>query len=309
MIESAPPRFSIVIPTYNYAAMLSRAVESAQTQQGADYEIVIIDDGSTDDTPQVLEKLAERSTCPLRFLRQENQGAGAARNHGLDIARGAYLLFLDADDELLPNALAAFRATLSKAPMAKVLIAGHLSKNERGNEKTILPPRLPVSPAQRLQAWLFDKAIPISHGALLLHRDVFERCRYPEHLRSSEDMPVFAHAISNFPCVSVPSSVARIYKHPDSLRHRFDSAETPDLLVNAIFDASRMPNEIMALRETYRTRRLLSLFRLAERAGDSECAWRLWQTAWRQSPWVCRGYLGKALRVWWRLRKQRKGAA
>ena len=87
-------RLSAVIPVYNDAAHVGFAVESALRQEGADLEVIVVDDGSADDTPQVLRSFGAR----IRAVRQENRGLPAARNAGIAIASGELLAFLDADD-------------------------------------------------------------------------------------------------------------------------------------------------------------------------------------------------------------------
>ena len=95
------PHFSIVVPSYNCAAYLPRALESAARFSTLPTEIIVVDDGSTDDTPAVLQHLAPQYPA-LRALRKPNGGLSSARNHGIAHARGRFLVLLDADDELLP---------------------------------------------------------------------------------------------------------------------------------------------------------------------------------------------------------------
>ena len=92
---------SIIIPNYNGAKFLREAIDSALDQQGVELEVIVVDDGSTDDSRAILESYGDR----IRPIFQHNQGASAARNAGLAIARGEYVKFLDGDDYLLPNAL------------------------------------------------------------------------------------------------------------------------------------------------------------------------------------------------------------
>jgi glycosyltransferase involved in cell wall biosynthesis len=98
---SAAPRFSVLIPTYNRAAYLPAALQSVFAQTCRDYELIVVDDGSSDDTPDLLAQYGDR----LHLIRQPNRGPGAARNRGLAEARGEYAVFLDSDDLLLPWAL------------------------------------------------------------------------------------------------------------------------------------------------------------------------------------------------------------
>jgi glycosyltransferase involved in cell wall biosynthesis len=95
------PEVSIIIPTYNYGRFISKAIDSVLSQTGVSCEVIVVDDGSTDDTPSVLASYDDK----LRAFRQTHHGAPAARNLGLQKARGKYVLFLDADDWLLPGAL------------------------------------------------------------------------------------------------------------------------------------------------------------------------------------------------------------
>ncbi len=92
---------SVIIPTYNYGRFLREAIDSALAQTYRPIEVIVVDDGSTDDTPQVLAAYGER----IRVIRQDNRGAGAARNRGTAAAKGDYLAFLDSDDILKPQSL------------------------------------------------------------------------------------------------------------------------------------------------------------------------------------------------------------
>jgi glycosyltransferase involved in cell wall biosynthesis len=101
-------RVSVVIPTYNCAARLVRALESvaAQTVPQESIELLVIDDGSSDDTAERVAQFAASSHCTTRYVRQDNAGPAAARNHGLRLAQGEAIAFLDADDWWEPDKLA-----------------------------------------------------------------------------------------------------------------------------------------------------------------------------------------------------------
>lgn len=97
---------SVIIPSYNRAALLGRALTSVFAQTRPCDEIIVVDDGSTDATAALLHTLGPRSPVPLQVLMQDNLGAAAARNAGLERARGDLVAFLDADDWWLPQKLA-----------------------------------------------------------------------------------------------------------------------------------------------------------------------------------------------------------
>ena len=107
---------SVIIPCYRAAATLRRAVDSALTGAPADLEVLLVDDGSSDDTGALCDELAAADPR-VRALHRANGGAGAARNTGLDAAHGDWVLFLDADDALLPGLWAALDALTTDADM------------------------------------------------------------------------------------------------------------------------------------------------------------------------------------------------
>jgi glycosyltransferase involved in cell wall biosynthesis len=111
--------FSVIIPTYNRLELLKETLASVRSQRFSDYEVIVVDDGSTDGTA---EALAEERTW-LRYLAQPNRGPGAARNLGAQVARGDYLAFLDSDDLWLPWTLEVF-ATLIARHGRPALISG-----------------------------------------------------------------------------------------------------------------------------------------------------------------------------------------
>jgi glycosyltransferase involved in cell wall biosynthesis len=106
-----PARVSVVIPCYNQGRFLLEAIESVRGQSHPAAEILVVDDGSTDHTADVAQACDD-----VRYIAQSNQGAPAARNNGLRASTGTFLVFLDADDRLLPNAIAAAAAALTEHP-------------------------------------------------------------------------------------------------------------------------------------------------------------------------------------------------
>lgn len=99
-----PPKISIVIPAYNRANVIGRAIKSVLLQTYDNFEIIVVDDGSTDNTKDIVESFADDR---ISYVCQKNSGAPVARNTGLKIAKGKYIAFLDSDDEWLPTFLEA----------------------------------------------------------------------------------------------------------------------------------------------------------------------------------------------------------
>lgn len=109
--QGIPGLVSVVIPAYNHARFLAEAVASVHAQSYSRWEVIVVDDGSVDDTAAVAARLAG-----VRYHRQPNGGASAARNAGIRLSRGSYLVFLDADDRLLPHALTAGVGVMERRP-------------------------------------------------------------------------------------------------------------------------------------------------------------------------------------------------
>ncbi|MGB3638416.1 MAG: glycosyltransferase family 2 protein [Rivularia sp. (in: cyanobacteria)] len=115
------PQVTVVIPTYNRAHLVKDAVESVLNQTYQNFELIVIDDGSTDNTREVLAFYKDK----LTYIYQENQGRSAARNHGIKLAQGEYIAFLDSDDVWFPDKLERQVPVLESAPPNVVLVHGY----------------------------------------------------------------------------------------------------------------------------------------------------------------------------------------
>jgi len=125
---------SVIVPTYNRAYLLGEAIESilAQDITDCDLEIIVVDDGSKDNTQEVVRRYGDR----VRYIRQENQGAGVARNRGVDEARGDWISFLDSDDRWLPYKLSLQFKVLEHFPGSKII---HSNFHTFDGDKIIIP--------------------------------------------------------------------------------------------------------------------------------------------------------------------------
>ena len=128
------PETSVIIPTYNRADVLSRAIESVLEQSYQDFELIIVDDGSTDGTESVVHQYDDDR---LIYITQSNAGANAARNRGIKAATGEYIAFLDSDDEFLPLKLARCVNVLSQAPPSCGGVYSSFRKIRDGKVETV----------------------------------------------------------------------------------------------------------------------------------------------------------------------------
>jgi glycosyltransferase involved in cell wall biosynthesis len=125
------PKITVVIAAYNVARFIRQSVESTLAQSLSNIEVIVVDDGSTDDTQSILQTFSDHR---LVLLRQENSGVSAARNVGLAVARSPYVFFLDADDILTRDALARMAAMLDQMPERIACFGHHIKISEDGEE-------------------------------------------------------------------------------------------------------------------------------------------------------------------------------
>lgn len=172
-MSAAPPRFSVVIPTYERRDVVRHAVAAFERQELRDFEVIVVVDGSTDGTGPALREL--RPDHPLRVVEQPNSGAAAARNHGAGVARGELLLFLDDDMEPDPGLLAAHdRAHRAGADV----VLGHIPLHP-DSPRTILARGVHEwAESRRARLTVSEGELPLEDmltGQISLSRTVFDR--------------------------------------------------------------------------------------------------------------------------------------
>lgn len=148
------PFFSVIIPTYNRASLLKEALDSVFSQTFSDYEVIVVDDGSTDETLEILKSYGDK----IQALTQKNSGPGAARNLGAEIAKGEYLAFLDSDDVWLPWALETASSAIIESDFPAMLILKHQDFNQyqdliKIKEKAIIKPHIDFFGASKREGY------------------------------------------------------------------------------------------------------------------------------------------------------------
>ncbi|WP_182422179.1 glycosyltransferase family 2 protein [Aureimonas sp. ME7] len=181
MSEEGSPFFTVVIPVYNRARMIARTLESVYAQDFPDFEVVLVDDGSTDD----LEGVAASLSYPrLRIARQENGGASRARNRGIDEARGDYIAFLDSDDTYLPHHLSTMKAAIEGQPGS--VVYSPVIANREGGRQFVKPPRA-IFAGENMATYLICDRGFVQTSGLCVPADVARRVRYREDARYGDD--------------------------------------------------------------------------------------------------------------------------
>jgi glycosyltransferase involved in cell wall biosynthesis len=181
MVEPSRPLVSAIIPVYNGERFLAEAVESILRQPHRVLEIIVVDDGSTDATPEI----AARLDPPVRCVRQPNSGPPAARNHGLRQVRGEFVGFLDVDDLWAPDKLEIQLPRLTGVPGADVVV---------GRTQAMRPVPSPSGGPPSWEVWEEPWTAP-QLGCALFRRSVFDRVGpFDETQRYCDDMDWFLRA-------------------------------------------------------------------------------------------------------------------
>jgi glycosyltransferase involved in cell wall biosynthesis len=156
-MQNYSPKVSIITPVYNGSATIEEAIQSLLLQILPNWELIIIDDGSTDNTSEIINKIKDPRIC---YFHQENQGRSIARNNGISHSNGEYLLFLDADDWLLPNALQDHVAILDSNPKYGVSVSDGYFCDYHGNKIIrISERRSPVTSGNVLEKIIVEPGI------------------------------------------------------------------------------------------------------------------------------------------------------
>ena len=173
-------KVSVIIPAYNQGCYLGEAIDSVVKQTYPDFEVIVVDDGSTDHTPEVVASYSDER---IRYIYQDNRGLSAARNTGIRHSTGIYLSFLDSDDLFLPEKLALLVEELKNKPEIGLVAGQAIPIDEHGNRiGAIFARPFPEDTAQLLLR------NPVHVGSVMLRRHWQEKVGFfDETLRSYED--------------------------------------------------------------------------------------------------------------------------
>jgi glycosyltransferase involved in cell wall biosynthesis len=278
-------KVSVVIPTYNRAAFIVKALQSVLDQTFQDFEIVVVDDGSTDETAEIIRRMDEPR---IRFLRQDHRGVSAALNTGWRAAQGEYIARLDSDDRWLPTLLQELLAVLEQDSALAVAYARAQAINAEG----ALLPQVMGARERFVGATLTslvygDFVCPM---AVVIRRTALEAVGgYDETLMANEDWDLWIRLAAAYRFAYVPRVLAQYRFHGQNLT-RSDSERMERVMqdrarvLDKIFSGPHVPASVLEIKAlAYRNLYLDWMIRYLERR-DMRRAWRMFRRALAHAP-------------------------
>ena len=249
-----PPQVSVIIPTYNRGWIVGEAIDSVLAQDFADYELIVVDDGSTDETEAVLSDYGDR----IRILRQKNKGVSAARNTGIRSVAGDLVSFLDSDDLWLPSKLSHQMAFFHQHPQA---VACQTEEIWIRNGRRVNPKNRHRKPS----GMIFEPSLAlclVSPSAVMIRRSLFDQVGlFDESLPACEDYDMWLRISCRYPVhlISTPLIVKRgghsdqLSRQPgldrfriQSLQNIIDSGQLTEAQLDAAREMLRVKSRIYA---------------------------------------------------------------
>jgi len=218
------PKVSVIIPTYNRAGYIEEAIDSVLAQTYKDFEIIVIDDGSTDKTRKVLRKY----TGQIRYFPQENQGVAVSRNKGIAVSRGEYVAFLDSDDAWLPKKLERQVAFLEEHPDIALVCGEVFLMDEKGETIHHVPHdrELPLTFKN-----LFEQSL-IHVPTTMVRRQILEEAGgFDPAVDTSEDYDLWLRIIKKHRGHYMELPLAKYRLHQDSLMSNLERRLSNNLMI------------------------------------------------------------------------------
>jgi len=211
-----PVLVSVIMPTYNRRNYIRESLDSVLAQDFSDFEVIVVDDGSTDGTEEVVRPYQDR----IRYIRQENRGAGAARNIGIRKARGQYIAFMDSDDLSKPHHLKCLSSFLDRNPECAMVVSngGYLEGNYR-NRSTIISSKRVKRLEQRgvTVKELFDGRVVRLQGTMTRKSVLEEVGLLDEWFRMSYDLDIALRIIKDHQIGFINEEVYLWRQHGDNI--------------------------------------------------------------------------------------------
>lgn len=199
------PFFSIILPTYNRCQMIGKAIESVMLQEEKSWELLVVDDGSTDNTKEIVESFGDKH---IKYFYQENQERSAARNKGISNATGEYICFLDSDDYYLPEHLKSFHDYLSKSNNP---IAFLYSKVFNDDDGILSLPDETINASSNTMEFVIGNTI--GPPQVCIHSSILKKHKFNPLIKIGEDLDLWLRILNEFPLIAIESRTVVFNMH------------------------------------------------------------------------------------------------
>lgn len=242
------PTVSVIIPTYNYGQYITKAVDSVLNQTYSDYEIIIVDDGSTDDTALRLKEHLDRPGSIISYHYQDNRGPAAARNRGIELSAGQYIAFCDSDDTWLPTKLAEQIGFLEGHPEHMMVFSDFSQIKDDGEHEESYFKKREIHPERFKDHFqeLIMTGMYMYPSTVVLRKKVFDEIgKFNERYRVGEDREMFMRITRTFPVGFVDKClVTRFYHVGSTSLHTFRLHSNQIILLNDILREFPLPENL-----------------------------------------------------------------
>lgn len=242
------PSISVAIPCYNDGYYLRRCLQAVAQQSMPPAEVIVVDDGSTDHTPDVCRDLERVLTCPLHYYYQDNAGVSRARNLAVDVLSGEHVIFVDADDELVRGAISAFESVISSTGAKWIVAPRQWERNGKIKRRAV---HLPPTREERFALYL-SKKLEFHISGACFAKELFDWIAFPEHMRFAEDRVLFALLLATSDPHVIDEPAVLVHPRANSLRSRATLADLIASPVHAeIFDHPLLPPEFQKFEDCW----------------------------------------------------------
>jgi len=234
------PKISVIIPTYNRLELLKRSIDSIFNQTYKDFELIVVDDGSTDKTKEFC-----LNDNRIIYLHQENQGVSAARNSGIKISKGEWITFLDSDDEWLPNKLEKQMEYAKNNPNIKIIHSNEIwiRNGVRVNEKF---------KHKKMGGWIYKNSLPlclISPSVVIIKKELLDEVGvFDTSFTYAEDYDLWLRITPYYEIGFIEDSLIKKYGgHEDQLSRNWGIDHFRVKAMEKMINDKNLPNELKEL--------------------------------------------------------------
>jgi glycosyltransferase involved in cell wall biosynthesis len=219
------PFFSVILPTYNRAHLIGKAIESMLAQTYLSWELIIVDDGSTDNTKEVAQSFTD---LRIKYIWQNNSERSAARNKGIQHSSGRYICFLDSDDYFMNDHLKNLYRAIEASQFQEAVFITDVIRDENG--ALIKVEHEPLSLHPNNVCYILSSTETVIPARIAVHSSILKEHQFNPALTVSEDSELLSRIGARYPFIQVPSYTAVYHLHDDNTSHKTNNPFTRQLV-------------------------------------------------------------------------------